>query len=39
MEDIATKLYQFILFLVDLIKDLVLHVSGKAEQEETSGTE
>ena len=30
MEDIVTKVYQFILFLVNIIKDLVLNVSGKA---------
>ena len=30
MEDFVIKAYNFILFLVNLIKDLVLHVSGKA---------
>ena len=31
MEDFVMKVYQFILFLVNTIKDLVLNVSGKAE--------
>ena len=31
MEDFVMKVYQFILFLVNVIKDLVLNVSGKAE--------
>ena len=35
MEDIVMKIYQFILFLVNVIKDLVLNVSGKTP----SGTE
>ena len=30
MEDIVMKIYNFILFLVNVIKDLVLNVSGKA---------
>ena len=33
MEDFVTKLYQFILFLVNTIKDLVLHVSGRADDD------
>ncbi len=38
MEDIVMKLYQFILFLVGVIKDLVLNVSGRAETPETPET-
>lgn len=30
MEDFIMKVYNFILFLVNVIKDLVLNVSGKA---------
>ena len=30
MEDFVSKLFQFVLFLFNTIKDLVLHVSGKA---------
>lgn len=30
MEDFVIKAYNFILFLVNIIKDLVLNVSGKA---------
>ena len=40
MEDFVMKVYQFILFFVNIIKDLVLNVSGRAEQtEETSKAE
>ena len=40
MEDFVVKAYNFIIFLVNVIKDLVLHVSGKAPatQEDVSGT-
>ena len=31
MEDFVLKVYQFILFLVNVIKDLVVNVSGKAD--------
>ena len=30
MEDIVMKLYEFILFFVNVIRDLVLNVSGRA---------
>ena len=30
MEEIIMKLYQFVIFLVNVIKDLVINVSGKA---------
>ena len=36
MEDFVIKVYNFILFLVNVIKDLVLNVSGKAETPDTS---
>lgn len=36
MEDFVTKLFQFVLFLFNTIKDLVLHVSGKAEEATTT---
>ena len=36
MEDIVMKLYNFILFLVNVIKDLVLNVSGRAQETETA---
>ena len=38
MEDIVMKVYQFILFLVTVIKALVLNVSGKAPSTETTTT-
>ena len=31
MEDFVTKIYQFIIFLFNTIRDLVLHVSGREE--------
>ena len=37
MDDFVMKVYNFILFLVNIIKDLVLNVSGKAQPvEETT---
>ncbi len=33
MEEIVTRLYQFILFLVNVIKDLVYNVSGRADRD------
>ena len=36
MEDFVTKVYQFIIFLFNTIKDLVLHVSGKADTTTTA---
>lgn len=37
MDDFVMKVYNFILFLVNVIKDLVLNVSGKAQPvEETT---
>ena len=32
MEEFVSKLYQFIIFLVNVIKDLVLNVSGRASR-------
>ena len=39
MEDFVMKVYQFILFLVNVIKDLVLNVSGKADTTESASAE
>lgn len=36
MEDFVMKVYQFIIFLFNTIKDLVLHVSGKVEDTVTT---
>ena len=36
MEDFVSKLFQFVIFLFNTIKDLVLHVSGKAEDATTT---
>ena len=38
MEDFVVKVYNFIIFLVNVIKDLVLHVSGKETETETTTT-
>ena len=38
MEDFVMKAYQFILFLVNVIKDLVLNVSGKVPATTTPET-
>lgn len=38
MEEIIMKLYEFVLFLFNVIKDLVLNVSGKADKTNTSPT-
>ena len=39
MEDFVVKIYNFILFLVNVIKDLVLNVSGKAEETPDTSSE
>lgn len=35
MEESIQKFVNFIYFLIDLIRDLVLNVSGKADKEQT----
>ncbi len=39
MEDFVSKLFQFVIFLFNTIKDLVLHVSGKEEATTTEAND